>query len=56
VPDPSDEDADPLTCATCEGTGLLSADGDPFDPDAEEAARYDAAEARYQYMRDEGCW
>lgn len=32
LPDPTDEDADYVQCEVCEGFGLVTANGDPFDP------------------------
>jgi len=49
LPDPTDEDADYVQCETCEGFGLLSPDGEPFDPGAAERA----AEEYADHKRDE---
>lgn len=44
LPDPTDEDADYVQCEACKGFGMLTADGDPFDPDEAERKECERAD------------
>lgn len=46
LPDPTDEDADYVQCEACEGFGLVTARGDPFDPGAAERAECEYADLK----------
>jgi len=46
LPDPADEDADYVQCETCEGFGLLTARGDPYDPGEAERLECEAADRK----------
>jgi len=49
LPDPTDEDAEYIQCKTCDGFGMLTARGDPFDPDKAEREECEYAD----HKRDE---